>query len=394
VPAIAYVNKANNATARKPAPNGVDFTLYVGSGYGATGEGTTLFTLDSLTGDVVAAADVEPVATANGLARTGATARTYPNAIVANPIVFNPSRFDRPNAGQITQPHPAAAEATRVYVGDLYGRFWKLLTASPATVIPMADLEDPVGTGAHQPVGTAASLIGLPAVGTPKIPYVYVTTGNENREFGPFKTYGFRDDGDDVTTTVGTPVDANTVRSFPPTVSTFTRVFDQGPVVNPSAPTPYAVFRGTAQPTTAYTDASTGVALFAGTRFNPPLSAFAPLPVAGQAATYPCRSTFDSILYAVSATNGAAAYDLNASGDDAYTIFQDSRIVGVTTQAGQGQTFFTADQGLVKPNVPADPPPPPGIPPQITTATSSVRMLYRAGAPMPSVRFGSSVCQM
>jgi len=392
VPAVAYVNKTNNATARTPA--GVDFTLYVGSGYGATGEGTTLFTLDSLTGDVVAAADVEPVAAANGLARTGGSARTYDNAIVANPIVFNPSRFDRPNAGQITQPHPAAAQATRVYVGDLYGRFWKLLTASPATVIPMADLEDPSGTGAHQPVGTAASLIGLPAQGTPKIPYIYVTTGNENRENGPFKSYGFRDDGTDVSTTVNTPVIANLVKSFPPTVSTFTRTYDAGTPLNAAAPSPYPVFRGTAQPATAYTANSTGVAFFVGTRFNPPLSAFAPLPVPGQAATYPCRSTFDSIIYALSATNGAAAYDLNATGDDAYTIFQDSRIVGITTQAGQGQTYLTADQGLVKPSTPADPPPPPGIPPQITTATSSVRMLYQAGSPMPSVRFGSSVCQM
>jgi hypothetical protein len=258
----------------------------------------------------------------------------------------------------------------------------------------MADLEDPSGSGPAQPVGTAASLIGLPAIGTPKIPYVYVTSGNDNRENGPFKSFGFRDDGTDTVTAVSPPVVANLVRAFPPVVSIFTREFDQGPVVNAAAPTPYPVFRGTAQPATAYTDTDTGVAFFVGTRFNPPLSAFAPLPVAGQAATYPCRSTFDSIIYALSATSGAAAYDLNASGDDAYTIFRDSRVVGINTQAGQGQTYVVADQGLVKPSQPANPPPPPGIPPQITTATSSVRMLYRAGAPMPAIRFGSSVCQM
>ena len=114
----------------------------------------------------------------------------------------------------------------------------------------------------------------------------------------------------------------------------------------------------------------------------------------GDATSYPCRSTFDSIVYALQATSGAAAYDLNASGDDAYTIFRDSRIVGITTQTGQGQTYVVADQGLVKPGAQADPPPPPGIPPQITTATSSVRMTYRAGSVTPTVRFGSSVCQM
>jgi hypothetical protein len=398
IPAVAYVDKTANVTPRR---SNVDFALYVGSGYGAATEGTRIYTLDALTGDVVASADVETVAAANGLTRTGASARTYSNAIVANPIVFNPVKFDRPDPLTPAQPHPAAGLATRVYVADLYGRLWKLLTASPSIAIPMADLEDPSGTGAHQPVGTAASLIGLPADSSPKIPYIYVTSGNDNRESGPFRTYGFRDDGTDIATAVSPAVPALGVRAFPPTVSVFTREFDPGPVVNAAAPTPYPVFRGQTQPATSYAKittagvpTTTGVAFFVGTRFNPPLSAFAPLPVPGSAATYPCRSTFDSIVYAVSATNGAAAYDLNATGDDAYTIFRDSRIVGITTQTGQGQTYVVADQGLVKPGVQADPPPPPGVPPQTITNTSSVRMTYRAGAPTPAVRFGSSVCQM
>ena len=334
---------------------------------------------------MVASADVEPVALANGMNRTG---RAYTNAIVANPVAFNPSRF-QPG----TSPHPAAAPLTRVYVGDLHGRLWKLLSASPGVAIPFADLEDPAGGGAPQPVGTAASLIGLPPGTPPVTPYVFVTTGNDNRESGPFLVAAFRDDGDDTNTTVGGTVAANNVKSFLPAVSLFTRLFDQGPVVNASAPTPFPVFRGTAQPATAFTDDSPpeAVVFFAGTRFNPPLSAFAPLPVPGNPATYPCRSTFDSIIYSLQAKTGSAAYDLNNTGDDAYQIRTDSRIVGVGTEAGQGGSFFTADEGLYKPGKPVDPPPPAGVPG--TTTTANVRPQYRQTSPMPSAKFGSTVCQ-
>jgi hypothetical protein len=365
--------------------------MYVGSGYGAAGQGTNLYTLDARTGDVVAAADVEPVAAANGMSRPGrlgANGVAYTNAIVANPVAFNPSRF---SPG--TSPNPAASVLTRIYVGDLYGRLWKVLSASPSVVIPFADLEDPAGGGAHQPVGTAASLIGLPPGSTQPVPYIFVTTGNDNRENGPFLVAAFRDDGDDTTTAVGATVPANSVKSFLPAASLFTRVFDQGPVVNGAAPTPFPVFRGTDQPSTAFTDAvpPAAVVFFAGTRFNPPLSAFAPLPVAGNAATYPCRSTFDSIIYALQANTGAAAYDLNATGDDAYQIHTNSRVVGLSTEAGQGGSFFSADEGLSKPGVPASAPPPPGVPGQTTTA--NVRPLFRPTSPMPSAKFGSTVCQ-
>jgi hypothetical protein len=392
LPAIGYVDKTKNLTTRNPG--GIDFALYVGSGYGTAGQGTTLYTMDARTGDIVASANVETVATANGMARPGrlgANGTAYTNAIVANPVAFNPSRF-----APGTSPNPAAAMISRIYVGDLYGRLWKMLTASPTIVIPFADLEGTIASGAHQPIGTAASLVGLPpgVYPPPPVPYIFVTTGNDNRENGPFIVAAFRDDGDDTTTAVGATVTANSVKSFLPAVSIFTRVYDQGPVVNAAAPTPFPVFRGTAQPSTAFTDATPtpkAVAFFAGTRFNPPLSAFAPLPVPGNAATYPCRSTFDSILYALQADTGNAAYDLNAAGDDAYQIHQDSRVVGLGTEAGQGGSFFTADEGLNKPGKPADPPPPPGVPGQTTTA--NVRPLYRPTSPMPSAKFGSTVCQ-
>ena len=60
IPTLAYVNsQRNNAiyqTARQPT--GIDFAIFMGSGYGGIGEGTTHYALDALSGDVVAAVDV------------------------------------------------------------------------------------------------------------------------------------------------------------------------------------------------------------------------------------------------------------------------------------------------------------------------------------------------
>src|SRR4029453_12193985 len=77
-------------TTRKPKGN--DFVLYMGSGYGKTGEGTSFYSLDPLTGDIITRVDVDlPAATSYPtIARSG---MPYANALVANPVVFNASRF-------------------------------------------------------------------------------------------------------------------------------------------------------------------------------------------------------------------------------------------------------------------------------------------------------------
>ena len=105
---------------------------------------------------------------------------------------------------------------------------------------------------------------------------------------------------------------------------------------------------------------------FAGTRLSLPNTVFAPpTPLACGSGQYPCRSQFDSIIYALGAVSGQAAYDLNAAGDDAYRIFRDSRIAAITMQAdpnpARGGSSFTPDEGLMK-GMPK-PPPPPGVPP-------------------------------
>ena len=126
------------------------------------------------------------------------------------------------------------------------------------------------------------------------------------------------------------PVTQNGIDVYPPMQSLFVIPFEPN-------------FRGTVQPATAYSEAASGAGrvFFGGTRFNPPNSTYAP-PVP----PFPCRSSFDSILYALGAQSGLAAYDL-AFGN-AYQIFQDSRIVAISTQAAPGASVLAKDEGLSK----------------------------------------------
>jgi hypothetical protein len=392
MPSIVYRDKASNTnplydTMRRPSPNGVDYVLYMGSGYGAAGEGSTFFTLDALSGDVIAAADVEAVAAANGLTRT---TLTYPNALVANVVGFNPAVFS-----PLETVHPAASAPTRVYIGDIHGRLWKFLTARPEVAIPVADV------GEDQPIGTAVSLLGMPPQPDVPIPFVFAVSGNDRRADGPFEMYGFEDTGTDTQVTIGGGVVLNGVTTFPPMVSIHTREFDQGTPLASCGYTEEAVFRGTIQPATAFEDTGGGTLLgrvfFGGTRLNLPNTVFAPpTPLAcGGTGEYPCRSSFDSVVYALGAKTGLAAYDLNSSGDDAYRIFRDSRITAIGMLAdpdpARGGSAFNTDEGEMKGT--PKPPPPPGIPPTSTSATANVVMERVPGQPPPSVHYGSTVCQ-
>jgi hypothetical protein len=377
VPALAYVgrdmpraddpSKKATATARKPA--GADFVVYMGSGYGDPGQGTTFYSLDPLTGDVITSVDVEQVVNSAypELKRTG---MPYANAIVANPIAFNPSRYVYA-AGGVASPSVAAGEARRVYVADLYGRFWKFLTAAPDIAIPGADL------GADQPVATAGSLIGLPPNDLATTPYVFLTSGNDNRATGTFQNFGFMDEGDNTTTAVSSPVTQNGIDVYPPMKSDFVIDFEPG-------------FRGTVQPATFYSPASTpttvlGRVFFGGTRFNGPNTAFAP-PVP----PYPCRSSFDSILYPLGAESGLAAYTLPSGAD--HVIFEDSRIAAISTQAAPQGSQLAKDEGLSKTADPIKAPPAPGLAPT-TQSTQNVIPVSGPGLPQPTVRFGSTVCR-
>jgi hypothetical protein len=414
MPTVVYPNsdKTNPLYVTTRRPDGIDFAIFMGSGYGnpnaAVREGTTHYTLDALSGDVIAAVDVEDVAASYGLTRSGLS---YPNAIVANSVSFNRSAFMSISAKQFNvNPHPWSFVSTRVYVGDLHGRLWKFLSAYPNVALPAADL------GEDQPVGTAVALMGEdvdPLVPNPAtmIPNIFVSTGAERRAEGPFRSYSLIDTGvDTAPTTTGTEVGtgpAAGVTTFLPVRPQFVEEFDQGVPEADCGYTTESVFRGTIQPTSVVEcdgplqgSRCTGELLqrvfFGGTRLSLPNTKYAPpTPLACGTGDYPCRSQFDSILYALGVKSGQAAYDLNASGDDAYRIFRDSRIAGISFQAdpdtSRGGSRFVADEGLMKGT--PKPPPIPGVPPTATTATANVVLRREPGKPAPAVQYGSTVCQ-
>lgn len=410
VPAAAFVEAAANPVARRGS---TDFVLYMGSGYGAVGEGTTFYTLDAVTGDVVAAVDVEGAAASAGLTRSAAdvtylqadgTSLVLRNTLVANAVAFVPARFV-----PLQPPPPAGAKATRAYIGDTHGRLWKILSSNPGVAIPAADL------GARQPSGTAVGVIALPVPvnpgDPPGVPHVYVSTGAELRADGPFQTYGFRDEGNDTDTVTVGPVPVPcptggcvaTASSFAPVQPLFMRKFDQGTVPPSGTGLPESVFRGDVQPTSAFecivasgrcSTPPLGRVLFGGARLNLPNTAFAPpTPMKFGTGNYPCRSSFDSILYVLGAVSGAAAYDLNASGDDAFRIFKDERLAAlkIVSPPETGQTGRAVKE-VGKAGGPVEAPENKGVPPSSERASASVVLKAVAGSTLPAVRFGSSVC--
>ena len=144
---------------------------------------------------------------------------------------------------------------------------------------------------------------------------------------------------------------------------------------------------------TAFDDADplnpNGRVFFAATRFNLPSSPNAPTPP-------PCRSSFDSLLFALGAESGAAAYDLSSSGDDRFVQITDQRIQAVRVAGGR----LVADMGLGAQN-----PPPPPAPPVAGAAAQDPISDVTMGVPpdpvtgLPKIaglipyKMGSSVCR-
>jgi hypothetical protein len=215
--------------------------------------------------------------------------------------------------------------------------------------IPMADLGH--NPSSPQPVATPVGLIGI-FNGVKNLPFVFAESGNDIRELqtNGFKIYGFEDDGSDVDNSPGVqgPTSDPDVFQWDQAVMRFDQLFQPN-------------FRGTIQPATAFSDTGLGRVFFAGTRFNPPGSQFAP-PVP----PFPCASSFDSIVYVLGAQTGAAAYNLNNSGSNSFRIFNNSRLTGVEIigDPNTGGTQVSLDEGLLGASpVPKVPPPPPGVTP-------------------------------
>jgi len=347
VPGIATVTPAENTTARTPA--GVEFVAYVGSGYGATGEGTTFYALDALTGDVIASTDVD-------LATSPPASPIFtPNALVASPAVFTPRQF---RAGFIG--NPASEKATRVYIGDVYGRLWKFVPSTANTGFPAVLMQD---LGVQQPIGEGVALLTLDYDGIEK-PYIFLETGRDNRVAPPpaatpaFKLIGLRDDAvDGDATTPQNPYE----------------LFNRSDPGTPGIDLP-ARFRGTLQPATAFNAEGFGRVFFVGTQYNPIDAS--------------CISSFDSILFALTAGTGVAAYDMGNSGTPtAYTTFIGQKFTGLDVINGQ----LVMDKGIA-----AGTPPPPPAPPTVLPAPPGSEGDVFMGSALPAstaFRLGSVVCQ-
>lgn len=102
----------------KTGPNQYQAVIVTGSGFGCkgTGEGKSLYVLKAENGEILKRFDIDAVAP--GL---GAVAPIADNALVAMPSLYNPHLAD-------DQRLDGADYVTRVYIGDLGGRIWKLNT--------------------------------------------------------------------------------------------------------------------------------------------------------------------------------------------------------------------------------------------------------------------------
>ncbi|HET9316253.1 MAG TPA: hypothetical protein VFQ51_11735, partial [Vicinamibacteria bacterium] len=268
VPAVAFVDPANNVTPRSGTA-GVEFVAYTGSGYSdVTTEGKRYYALDVLTGDVIASANV---GNRSGL-------NPYENSLPSGPVSFNEEAL----SDRDTVVNPSETFSTRVYFNDLHGRLFRVMANNPGTVLEMADVNGSSSDVLH-PLGVSPSLLFYGEPSQQQYPHIYIESGNDNRIFSPeadppttppFKAWGLVDK--DLT---ADPNGSDGVNG--PIEVLFTKTFIDR-------------FRGTAQPATAFTDDDLGRVFFVGTRFNPPGSTFAPPPP-------PCRSSFDSILFALGA---------------------------------------------------------------------------------------------
>jgi hypothetical protein len=334
VPALVPVDVASAS----PADTfGKEWVLWSGSGFSdVSSEGRNFYTIDALTGDILRSVDVGSA--------TGAGLRT--NFLNAAPTGFIPAKLTTSSS----EPNAADGPATAAFVGDLHGRMFRFSAADLNTATVLKDY------GPNQPIGVAVSALDLNTDGSGNKPHVFGVTGADNRIFDPkavptvatppFEMFGLRDDGAAITELFTPP----------------------GPIVFPER------FRGSTQPLVAKVDQASGdanIVFFIGTQFDP--AGTSPDPTAD-----PCISSFDTILFAVKAFSGNAAFDLSSAGDDRSAIWRGQKVQNITSRGGK----VVLDTGL---NAGTAPPPPPPPAPQSNNALPSVFTT--------ATRYGSPVCK-
>lgn len=346
-PAVTRVDPTVNLTPRNPSA-GVEYAAFVGSGYGSVAsEGTTFYSLDALTGDVIRNVDI-------GDRTSGAI---FPdNAIVASPSAFIPSQLVSGFVG-----NASAGIPTFIYVGDIHGRLWRFAPefASGATCGTGCTLFGDFG--ANQPIARGVALININTDGTTAKPHIYGETGDDVRvtpagvtaplqTTPPFKLFGLRDDA-----LTSDPSGSDGVNG-PVTVLFLTNL--------PNSPAPG--YRGTAQPAAVFNTQGNGRVFFVVTQFTPP---------AGSASG--CISDFKSLVYAVTAATGTAAYSF---GVKPYT----GRLGGVSIVSSPTE----GARVLIDSGTPAAPPAPPAVGNQSTSGPGALSNVY-----VQAVQNGSPVCR-
>ncbi len=378
LPAVGYVTAANYTTPRTGA-NGTNFALFVGSGYSDVntaagshplGEGKTFYVLDALSGDVIRHFDIP-----NGSPAALPPPNTVlTNFLVAPPVVYAEDYDENSPSGYRFIGNPIEAKARSVYFGDLHSRIWRYDVANPSNP-PTKLFEAATGTVGNQPFATAVSVLqNRPDPALAGDVLVYAETGHDRRVpvpaegnrpaapgAPPFKAYAIQDP---MTGAVGT--------------LQFSRDFETN-------------YRGTTQPASAFAGTAlppTPVVFYGGVKFT----------------SAECVGHFDSILVAlkgVVAVAGAppdAAFDLRATGDDAFIEFTGKKITNIRVS---GEGSLVIDQGLNAENAP----PPPGVPVASETISSSSSLVsiglvpgsqaYKdLSATTVPYRIGSSVCRV
>ena len=334
VPAVGFTTAANNVTARRAS--GVEYVAWVGSGYSdVAGEGTTFFALDAITGDVIGTSTMAAHTVAAGTSVAG-----IPNALVANVAGF----AAKPLSFQTQNVNPATELVTAVYFPDLHSRVWRFNPDAPTTAPTV--FKD-VSADGDQPMGNGVGLINVDTDSTALKPHVFFEAGNDRRVPLPvstpfFRMYAYRD-------TSGTSSQVFPALDFPQN------------------------FRGTVQPATAFNINGFARVFYAGTRFNP--------------AGNQCASSFDSVISALQAATGGAAYDLvSGAGDDRFLTITGQRVNAVQVVGGQ----LVVDMGLGAQNPPPAPAPPATAPP--APGPANVSMVANVPGTVP-FKLGSSVCR-
>jgi len=336
VPAVGFTTAANNPTQRRSS--GVEYVAWVGSGYSDTaGEGTTFFALDAATGDVVG--DNNPGSQAAFTLAAGSSNAGIPNALPANVAGF----AAKPLSNNAQNVNPATEKITSVYFPDLQSRVWRFDPDAP-TSAPTQFVS--VFADGDQPMANAVGLINVDSDTTGLKPHVFFEAGNDRRVPLPqnapfFRMYAFRD-------TTGTAGQVFAPLDFP---------------IN---------FRGTVQPATAFNANGFARVFYGGVKFNP--------------AGTNCNSSFDSVIVALQAATGQAAYDLNSTGDDRFLTITGQRVNAVQVVGGQ----LVVDMGLGAQNPPPAPAPPATAPP--APGPANVSMVANVPGTIP-FKLGSSVCR-